>query len=34
MKKLKNENELAKKAIDEGEKYGESRGVVEYEATD
>ena len=34
MKKLKNENELVKKAIEEGVKYGESRGVVEFEATD
>ena len=34
MKKLKNENELVKKAIAEGVKYGESRGVVEFEATD
>lgn len=34
MKKLKNENELVKKAIIEGVKYGESRGVVEFEATD
>jgi len=33
MKKLKNENELVKKAIDEGVK-GEARGVVEFEATD
>ena len=34
MKKLKNEKELIKKAIAEGIKYGESRGVVEFEATD
>lgn len=34
MKKLKNEKELVKKAIAEGVKYGESRGVVEFEATD
>ena len=34
MKKLKNESELVKKAILEGVKYGESRGVVEFEATD
>lgn len=34
MKKLKNENELLKKAIIEGVKYGEKRGVVEFEATD
>jgi predicted transcriptional regulator len=34
MKKLKNEKELLKKAISEGIKYGESRGVVEFEATD
>ena len=34
MKKLKNENELVKKAIAEGVKYGEKRGVVEFEATD
>lgn len=34
MKKLKNENELVKKAIIEGVKYGEARGVVEFEATD
>lgn len=34
MKKLKNENELVKKAIEEGVKYGEGRGVVEFEATD
>ena len=34
MKKLKNESELVKKAILEGVKYGEARGVVEFEATD
>ena len=34
MKKLKNETELVKKAIAEGQKYGEERGVVEFEATD
>ncbi|HEC29735.1 MAG TPA: DUF5062 family protein [Gammaproteobacteria bacterium] len=34
MKKLKNEAELLKKAILEGVKYGEARGVVEFEATD
>lgn len=34
MKKLKNEKELLKKAIIEGVKYGEKRGVVEFEATD
>ena len=34
MKKLKNEKELVKKAVLEGVKYGESRGVVEFEATD
>jgi len=34
MKKLKNEKELVKKAIAEGVKYGETRGVVEFEATD
>ena len=34
MKKLKNEKELVKKAIAEGMKYGEQRGVVEFEATD
>lgn len=34
MKKLKNENELVKKAISAGVKYGEDRGVVEFEATD
>ena len=34
MKKLKNEKELVKKAIAAGMKYGEERGVVEFEATD
>jgi hypothetical protein len=34
MKKLKNENELVKRAIAEGMKYGEERGVVEFEPTD
>jgi len=34
MKKLKNEKELVKKAIEMGVKYGEDRGVVEFEATD
>ncbi len=34
MKKLKNEKELLKKAILEGIKYAEGRGVVEFEATD
>ncbi|MFE8069889.1 DUF5062 family protein [Marinobacteraceae bacterium S3BR75-40.1] len=34
MKKLKNEKELLKKAIAEGMRYGEERGVVEFEATD
>ncbi len=34
MKKLKNEAELIKKAIVEGIKYGEGRGVVEFEPTD
>ena len=34
MKKLKNEAELLKKAITAGVKYGEDRGVVEFEATD
>tara|TARA_R110001599_G_scaffold353881_1_gene602130 strand:- start:121025 stop:121261 length:237 start_codon:yes stop_codon:yes gene_type:complete len=34
MKKLKNEKELVKKAIDRGMQYGEERGVVEFEATD
>lgn len=34
MKKLKNEKELVRKAISEGMKYGEERGVVEFEPTD
>jgi len=34
MKKLKNEKALLKKAITEGIKYGEARGVVEFEPTD
>jgi hypothetical protein len=34
MKKMKNEKEMVKKAISEGVKYGEQRGVVEFEATD
>jgi len=34
MKKLKHENELVKEAIRAGMKYGEERGVVEFEATD
>ncbi len=31
---LKNEKEMVKKAITEGIKYGEQRGVVEFEPTD
>lgn len=34
MKKLKNEKELIKKAIELGTKYAEKRGVVKFEATD
>lgn len=34
MKKLKNEKELAKKAIRLGVAYGEKRGVVEFEPDD
>ena len=34
MKKIKNEKELVKKAIADGMKYGEARGVVEFEPTD
>ena len=34
MKKLKNEKEIVKKAIAAGVKYGEERGVVEFEPTD
>jgi len=34
MKKIKNEKELVKKAIDIGVRYAEKRGAVEFEATD
>ena len=34
MKPLKNEKEMVKKALIEGVKYGEKRGVVEFEPTD
>lgn len=34
MKKLKHEAELVKEAIRAGVKYGEDRGVVEFEPTD
>ena len=34
MKKLKNEKDMHKTAIIEGVKYGEKRGVVEFEPTD
>lgn len=34
MKKLKNETEVFKAALEAGVKYGEGRGVVEFEATD
>jgi hypothetical protein len=34
VKKLKNEKELVKQAIIEGMRYGEARGVVEFEPTD
>ena len=34
MKKLKNEKELVKKAIEVGTKYAEARGVAKFEATD
>ena len=34
MKKLKNEKEMIRKAIELGVKYGEARGVVEFEPTD
>ncbi len=34
MKKLKHEAELVKEAIQAGMKYGEERGVVEFEPTD
>ena len=34
MKKLKNEKELVKKAIEIGMKYAEKRGAAKFEATD
>ncbi len=34
MKKIKHEAELVKEAIAAGIKYGEGRGVVEFESTD
>ena len=34
MKKIKNEKELVKKAIEIGMRYAEKRGVAEFEATD
>ena len=34
MKKLKNEKELVKKAIEFGVKYAEKRGAAKFEATD
>jgi predicted transcriptional regulator len=34
LKKLKDEKELVKRAIAVGVKYGEERGVVEFEPTD
>lgn len=34
MKKLKNEAELVKAALQAGMKYGEDRGAVEFEPTD
>jgi len=34
VKKLKNEKELIKKAIELGVAYGEQRGAVQFEATD
>jgi hypothetical protein len=34
MSKMKNEKAMLKKAITEGMKYGEDRGVVKFEATD
>jgi hypothetical protein len=34
MKKLKHETELTRLAIEAGIKYGEDRGVVEFEPTD
>jgi hypothetical protein len=34
MKKIKNEKELVKRALDIGVRYAEKRGAVEFEATD
>lgn len=34
MKKLKNEKELVRKALELGMRYGEKRGAVEWEQTD
>ena len=34
MKKLKNESELFRAALEAGVKYGENRGVVQFEPTD
>lgn len=34
MKKLKNEKELLKRAVDAGMVYGEKRGAVKFEPTD
>ena len=34
MKKIKNEKEMIKKAIEAGVAYGEARGAVTFEATD
>jgi hypothetical protein len=34
MKKVKNEKELIRKAIDAGVKYAEARGAAEFEPTD
>lgn len=34
MKKLKNEKELVKKAIEEGMKYAEKRDIVDFKPTD
>jgi hypothetical protein len=34
MKKIKNESALFKAAVEAGRKYGESRGVVEFEPSD
>jgi len=34
MKKIKNEKELIRKAIDAGVKYAEARGAAEFEPTD